>query len=209
MNNGWKLAGMLLGSMLLAGMLLTSTATMGVAGGSAHADARPTAPSGPPVPGPKANFFEDSDGSIYYEIRNLRTQGCADVQHHSHTPGANVRQYDCEGNQANQLWRLEPAAGTNYYALRNRESLQCLDIESTNPVPPNGTVVEQKPCNIFAQNQRWEFRFIGTAGIVTHNLVSRAGGKCLDLDDGSFGNDKRIQVWNCEAGNNNQLWYLN
>ena len=56
----------------------------------------------------------------------------------------------------------------------------------------------------------WEFRYVSATGnVVIYTLVSRAGGKCLDLDDGSFGNDKRIQVWNCEAGNSNQLWYLN
>ena len=106
------------------------------------------------VPGPKTN---GADG--YLEIRNLRTQGCVDVKDRSHTPGATIRQYNCGGNQANQLWRLEPAAGTNYYALRNRESFQCMDIRSTNPVPPNRTEVEQQPCNSFKQNQRWQFRF--------------------------------------------------
>ena len=47
--NGPKQAGMVLASMLLAG-----TATMGAGGGTAHADAHPTAPPGPTVPGPKA-----------------------------------------------------------------------------------------------------------------------------------------------------------
>lgn len=197
MNNGRK----------LAGLLLAGTATvgaMGVGGGSAHADEPPTSPT---AQAPTARSF---DGHV--EIRNLRTSGCVDVKGRSHAVGAIIRQYDCGVDQANQLWRLELVPGTTSYTMRNRESLQCLDIRSTAPVPPNRTVIEQDPCNTSKPTQRWQLRFIGFFGVgdvAAYNLVSNAGGKCLDLDDGSFGNDKRIQMWDCEGpGNDHQLWYF-
>ena len=185
-------------------ILLTAVAallTMGAGLGAARADEQPPAHTGPAT---TANI----EG--YQQIRNLRTSGCIDVKNRSHTAGGDIRQYNCGDDQANQLWRLEQVPGTSYLMFRNRESFQCIDIRGTASVPPNRTVIEQQPCAAGRTTQRWSLRFIGFYGNRTaYNLVSLAGSKCLDLDDGSTGNDKRIQVWDCQGpANDHQLWYL-
>jgi hypothetical protein len=187
----------------LTGLLLmgaTMLATLGAGVGAAHASERPTLST---AGGPTTNMIDS-----FYEVRNVGTLGCLTVKDRSHAPGALVRQFNCLGNAAHQTWRLEFFPNSSLFLLRNRESLQCLDIQSTAPIPPNRTRLIQNPCDTTSPTQRWRDPMVGVRdGFGYYDLVANASGTCVDLDDGSSGSDKLIQMWTCEgAGNDHQGW---
>jgi hypothetical protein len=187
----------------LAGLVLMGAAmlgTLGTGAGAAHATER-AAPS--TAGGPTPNVIDS-----YYEVRNVGTQGCLTVKDRSHAPGALVRQFNCLGNAAHQVWRLEFFPNSSVFMLRNRESFQCLDIQGSALLPPNRTRLIQNPCDATSLTQRWRDPFVGVRdGLGYYQLVADFSGKCIDLDDGSSGNDKLIQMWTCEGpGNDHQGW---
>ncbi|MZE67709.1 RICIN domain-containing protein, partial [Streptomyces sp. SID5789] len=78
---------------------------------------------------------------------------CLDVENGSATPGANVRQWHCNGAAA-QDWRLENA-GRGYYRLVSRAGGRCLDVAEGSRAP--GGNVRQWTCNGL-QPQLWRLQ---------------------------------------------------
>ena len=48
----------------------------------------------------------------------------------------------------------------------------------------------------------------GQSWSLTDNQVALDGGKCLDMTGGNFSNGSKPQIWDCAAGNPNQIWAL-
>ena len=153
-----------------------------------------------PPGGPTTNSF---DG--YYEIVNWGTNKCADVEGNSRKAGAVVHQWSC-ANDDNQLWKPVPIAGQpGWYQLVNRHSLLCLDLATGVDPVPLGTSAQQWTCGPYA-TESWRFDE-RTPGSPLNQFVTNSGGRCLDLDDGSFDNGAKIQAWGCEdIFNTHQFW---
>jgi hypothetical protein len=209
MNHGRRLAGL-----LLAGALAGAVA-IGL-GGSAQATAPPpatetinpvTVGAGPGVAPPGETGPATNRIGSYYMIVNQKSQKCADVQGKSFTFGAKVHQWGCK-NDTNQVWTLEPIAGTPYFNLRNFNSSWCMQVKSSAAVPANGTGIQQGYCSTTIPGSQWKLDVLVPNGNDTvYQISSRAGGVCLDLNDGTDDDNGKIQTWTCQGPFNNHQWW--
>ncbi|MCS6995489.1 MAG: RICIN domain-containing protein [Casimicrobiaceae bacterium] len=120
-------------------------------------------------------------GRDLVQIVNQGSGKCLDVEFRSRQPGANVQQYRCTGG-ANQLWQLRPAVAGGP-ALPGRPPAVV-----SPPVPP--VAVEARP----------QGRLV-YAGMI----VSRATGKCVDVERSRREDGVNIRQWHCN-GTDAQLW---
>lgn len=113
-----------------------------------------------------------SDGS--YKVINRANDRCLDVPGWSRQVGAQLGQWDCGVDQANQRFWLQ-ASGW-YYTLRNVHSDLCLELaDSTGPA---GVAIVQRTCST-ATSQRFAAVATGSApGFV--EMVSRHSGLCME-----------------------------
>jgi len=116
---------------------------------------------------------------------------CADVTSQSLWPGAEIKQYDCNGGGNQKYWFR--SVGSGYYQLMVRGSSLC--------VQENASTVTQENCNASATAQQWS---VTTTGSYV-NLKSRATGECLDVNGASTANSAAIITYTCN-GATNQQW---
>jgi len=116
---------------------------------------------------------------------------CADVTSQSLWPGAEIKQYDCNGGGNQKYWFR--SVGSGYYQLMVRGSSLCLQ--------ENASTVTQENCNASATAQQWS---VTTTGSYV-NLKSRATGECLDVNGASTANSAAIITYTCN-GATNQQW---
>lgn len=79
----------------------------------------------------------------------------------------------------------------------------CLDIR-TGDVVANDTQLQQFWCNAAYPSEQW-LLVPAPAPSGAYKLVTRPGGKCVDLNNGDTSNGARIQMWDC-ADTTNQYW---
>ncbi|MEU0060234.1 RICIN domain-containing protein [Streptomyces sp. NPDC006334] len=115
---------------------------------------------------------------------------CADVTSQSLWPGAQIKQWTCNGG-ANQRYWSRPVGG-GYYQLVVRNSSLC--------VRENAGTVTQENCDATAAGQQWSLTAAG--GYVT--VKSRATGKCLDVNGASTADSVAVITYTCNGGNNQQ-----
>ncbi|MEV2210132.1 RICIN domain-containing protein [Streptomyces sp. NPDC050997] len=116
---------------------------------------------------------------------------CADVTSQSLWPGAEIKQYDCNGGGNQKYWFK--SVGSGYYQLMVRGSSLC--------VQENASTVTQENCDASATGQQWS---VTTTGSYV-NLKSRATGECLDVNGASTANSAAIITYTCN-GATNQQW---
>ncbi|WP_405620845.1 RICIN domain-containing protein [Streptomyces sp. NBC_00076] len=116
---------------------------------------------------------------------------CADVTSQSLWPGAQIKQYDCNGGGNQKYWFKSVSSG--YYQLMVRGSSLC--------VQENASTVTQENCNASSTGQQWS---VTTTGSYV-NLKSRASGECLDVNGASTANSAAIITYTCN-GATNQQW---
>ena len=87
-----------------------------------------------------------------YQIDNVQSQTCLDVNGGSTGDGATVWIWSC-GSATSQQWKLSDA-GAGFYNLINVNSNSCLDLDNGGTAP--GTVIFQYHCN-GGDNQKWLF----------------------------------------------------
>lgn len=130
-----------------------------------------------------------------YKVSSKLSGKSLDVVASSSTPGAQIQQYDYNGNN-NQKWGVSAENGNfMIYALN---SYQCLDIP--NGTGNSGTYVQQYTCSHQA-NQNW--RLLSNNGF--YQIQNVASGKCLEVQNYSTGNGTRIVQSDCN-GADNKLW---
>ncbi|RZU23894.1 RICIN domain-containing protein [Streptomyces sp. BK239] len=115
---------------------------------------------------------------------------CADVTSQSLWPGAQIKQWTCNGG-ANQRYWSKPVGG-GYHQLVARNSSLC--------VRENAGTVTQENCDAAAAGQQWSLTAAG--GYVT--VKSRATGKCLDVNGASTADSAAVITYTCNGGTNQQ-----
>jgi hypothetical protein len=127
-----------------------------------------------------------------FESLTARHSGrCADVTSQSYAPGAQIKQYDCNGGGNQRFWFRD--AGAGYYNLVARHSALC--------VQENATTVTQENCGT-GSSQQWSV-VAASGSYVT--IRSRATGECLDVNGGSTANGAAVITYACN-GATNQQW---
>ncbi|MFE9674797.1 RICIN domain-containing protein [Streptomyces sp. NPDC006259] len=115
---------------------------------------------------------------------------CADVTSQSLWPGAQIKQYDCNGGANQKYWFK--SVGSGYYRLMVRNSSLC--------VQENAGTVTQENCSASATTQQWSLTTTGSYV----NIKSRASGKCLDVNGASTANGATVITYTCGSGTNQQ-----
>ncbi|MFF3445494.1 family 43 glycosylhydrolase, partial [Streptosporangium sp. NPDC002721] len=146
------------------------------------------------IPGPSG---ETTPTTV--RIRNRHNNLCLDDYNAATTPGAQVRQWTCNG-QANQDWQITPAAD-GYSTIVNRHSGLCLD--NTDWGTTAGSPVQQWTCNGLTV-QQWRITSVG-GGYST--LTNRHSGLCLDNYNFATTAGSEVRQWTCN-GNNAQQWTI-
>ncbi|GAA3465365.1 hypothetical protein J2S66_000962 [Saccharothrix longispora] len=131
-------------------------------------------------------------------IRNRHSNLCLDDYDFVTTPGAEVRQWTCNGEPV-QDWTLTPTEG-GYYQVTNVHSGLCLDNKDW--ATAAGSVVQQWTCNGMAV-QQW--RMTTTNGTTT--LVNRHSNLCLDDYNRNTEPGAEVRQWTCN-GQTNQQWVV-
>ncbi|MFI8189976.1 RICIN domain-containing protein [Streptomyces sp. NPDC085946] len=115
---------------------------------------------------------------------------CADVTGQSQWPGAQVKQYGCNGGANQRYWSR--AVGGGHHQLVTRHSSLCLQ--------ENATTVTQEACDASAAGQQWSLT--ATGSFVT--VRSRATGECLDVNGASTADSAAVITHPCNGGTNQQ-----
>ncbi|WP_156077263.1 family 43 glycosylhydrolase [Saccharothrix sp. NRRL B-16314] len=131
-------------------------------------------------------------------IRNEHSNLCLDDYNFVTTPGAEVRQWTCNG-EAVQDWTLTPT-DSGYYRITNGHSGLCLD--NKDGATAAGSAVQQWTCNSSAV-QQW--RMTTTSGTTT--LVNRHSNLCLDNYAWGITPGSEVRQWTC-TGAANQRWVV-
>jgi len=125
---------------------------------------------------------------------------CIDINNFSFDPGLALQQYECNGGQRNQLFRLRNM-GQGEFEIRSSSTDLCMDVWQSTLT--NGAAVVQWTCNqtatqrvrlIERDNGRMSFQFVHS-------------GRCLDVPSGQDDNNLKLQQWDC-LGNSAQSFFL-
>ncbi|WP_197093442.1 family 43 glycosylhydrolase [Nonomuraea sp. SBT364] len=146
------------------------------------------------LPGPSGEA-----APAYSRIRNRHSDLCLDDYNWVTTPGAEVRQWTCNG-LAPQDWQITPAAD-GYATIVNRHSGLCLDNRDWGSTA--GSPVQQWTCNGLAV-QQWR---ITAAGDGYSTIVNRHSGLCLDDYDWGTADGAEVRQWTCN-GSAVQQWRI-
>ncbi|WP_221088255.1 arabinan endo-1,5-alpha-L-arabinosidase [Deinococcus aquaedulcis] len=132
--------------------------------------------------------YQLSSGAVY-RLVNQTSNLCLDVQNGVASPAAQLQQWGCNG-QAAQNFRLE-AAGDGVYRLRSVLGAQdhCLDVANGGTTP--GTDVRLWPCNGLGA-QQWMLEDMGGG---FHRLVGPQTRLALDNVNGSVNAGTEVRTW--------------
>ncbi|MEU0672811.1 RICIN domain-containing protein [Streptomyces sp. NPDC006172] len=128
--------------------------------------------------------------AAYATLAARHSGKCADVTSQSLWPGAQIKQWSCNGGANQRYW--SKSVGGGYYQLVVRNSSLC--------VRENASTVTQENCDAAAAGQQWSLTTAG--GYVT--VRSRASGKCLDVNGASTADSAAVITYTCNGGTNQQ-----
>jgi hypothetical protein len=101
-----------------------------------------------------AEPIDPETGSLFRPLVNDKSELCMGVDNGSTSPGADIRQFQCDGT-LNQKWVPKPGArlqdGTPTFSFKNHDGL-CIGVDGASMA--NGAQLKQFPCDGRA-NQRW------------------------------------------------------
>ncbi len=127
-------------------------------------------------------------GSI--SIRNAASGKCLDIPDFTFEPEAHIEQFNCNGGQRNQLFRLNNL-GNGEYEIRSSNTDFCLDV--FNEDKGFGGKVQQWFCRGSA-NQKVRILDRGNG---QHSFQFVHSGLCLDVPNGRSDNGLQLQQWEC------------
>ncbi len=145
----------------------------------------------------------------YFIFDNLHSWLCLDVVDWGSYEGANVQQWGCNRNEAQQ-WEIlysypKYAYGKDgvhdaWYEIVNRANHRCLAVADRSEADGANVIVED--CDAGA-NQYWA---VGYPRAGTISLRALHSNKCLDVAHMSKAYGANVQQWTCWNGPN-QNWY--
>lgn len=139
------------------------------------------------------------NSSTRYKIISKKSGKALDVAWGDSANGANILQYQYEGNP-NQKWYLEPT-GDGYYVIKSAKTGKVVDVEGNSK--SNGANVLQWSYN-GGKNQQWKIEHVKDG---YYSIISRSSGKGLDVEKASTANNANVLQWNY-SGKDNQLWKI-
>ncbi len=145
-----------------------------------------------------------SASSVQWMLEITRHGKCVDVSDGGPGDGAKIQQWDCQSDNTNQLFTLEPVG--NYYQIKHAATGKCLDV--FNEYTASGTKVQLWTCGS-GTNQLWSISSnSSTSNGRDFKIVGVGSGKCIDLSGGQSTNGAQIQIWTCDSTNTNQNFAL-
>jgi agarase len=147
----------------------------------------------------------------YSVFENANSWLCLDVVDWGSYEGANVQQWGCNNNWAQQWevvfatrkWAQGPGPddhGTWWYEIVNRANHRCLAVAGRSEADGANVIVED--CDA-GPNQYWAR---GTPAVGVISLRALHSNKCLDVARLSRDYGANVQQWTCWSGPN-QRWY--
>ncbi len=184
----------------------------GVISGTAVIGERPVASNNSNRPSYGGKPYSDSDRTVrdvngilqgrqLYSgmIVSRASAKCIDVEGAKREDGINVRQWTCNGTNA-QLWDFMDL-GRGEMLIVARASNKVLDVVGANP--QDGANIAQYAWN-GGNHQRWRLE---PAGRGYFKLVSVGSNKCVDVDNAGHQDGANIHQWSCH-GKENQQWRI-
>jgi len=155
-----------------------------------------------------ANFSASAGGPIAdgtyrvlpTHIPSTSTPQCADVSGRSTASGADVIQWNCNG-QTNQAWQFRHLGG-GIYEITAAHSGLCLSVQAGSA--SNGADVLQETCNASAA-QRWLVRPVAGQSGVFELLPQTGTERCLDVFNSGTAAGTDIVQWTCNGGANQRF----
>ncbi len=144
-----------------------------------------------------ANVYWKVRWDGYYTITSKKSGKVVDVTNASTADGANIQQYQFNGNDA-QFLRLEPA-GNGYYFIISRKSGKVLDVEGSSTADSANVCQWTKHDG---DNQKWKLE---EAGDGYYYLINKKSRKALDVANGSTADGANIQQYT-RNGTDAQKW---
>lgn len=145
----------------------------------------------------------DENESEYMFLQAKHSGKCAQVDEASNANGANISQWDCL-NQDNVKWKWIKAGG-GYVFLKAQHSGKCAQVNEASSA--NGASITQWDC-VDQDNVKWAFRVVERSnGAKYYNIVNKASGKCMQVNEASMVNHASISQWDC-VNQDNVKWRL-
>lgn len=147
----------------------------------------------------------EAEAAVYFYIRPVHASGkCLTVHQASQLDNADIRQYDCRGQQ-NQQFRMR--SGTIGNEIVARHSQRCITVHQSRKA--NGTPIKQFEC--LGQRNQHFLANAGLAGgtniVAVHTLPLR-GAKCLNVKAASKANNAHIILWPCSDAPNSLFKFV-
>ncbi len=133
-----------------------------------------------------------------YKLIHKGTNQALNVANNSTAPGANVDQYNDNGNDA-QRW-IVTREEDGHYKFRHKNTNQCLDVSGNSSAPSTNVIQYTDNGN---DAQRWWMEAMSGG---YHKLKHKNTDQCLDAANNSAGPANVIQY--TDNGNNAQRWKL-
>jgi thermitase len=108
-----------------------------------------------------------------YQIANVNSGKCIDVNGASLENAASVIQWSCDNSDLNQQWRIEPV-GSGLYKLKAMHSGKVMDVSGVS-IADRAKIHQWD--DLGTANQKWRIEAYGSG----YRLIASHSGKCLDL----------------------------
>lgn len=136
-------------------------------------------------------------------LKARHSDKCAQVDGGSADNGANISQWDCL-DQNNVKWTWVET-GNGYVFLKAKHSGKCAQVDGASQA--NGANISQWDC-LNQDNVKWQFKLVQTVnGQRYYNVVNKASGKCMQVNENSNANGANISQWDC-VNQDNVKWAL-
>ncbi|XPF95332.1 RICIN domain-containing protein [Colwellia sp. RE-S-Sl-9] len=136
-------------------------------------------------------------GTTSLKARN--SSRCIDLSAGSNANGANIQQWGCNANNANQDITFV-SKGDGYYLMKTKHN-KCVDISGK--LTTNGATAVQWDC-YDGDNQQFKLVDKGNGWF---QLEAKHSNKCLEVANNSTTNGADIRQWACGNGNNQQFTF--
>ncbi|KAF7341850.1 hypothetical protein MSAN_02040500 [Mycena sanguinolenta] len=135
------------------------------------------------------------------------TNKCIDLTNGLITDGNVLQIWTCTAHDENQAWTGASEAQPDASVAANIYGGLAAEFCITPASNADGAQVAVATCGNFATtfpngNITWEI----PNGTEPGSISTYGGTKCLDVTNGSTANGVKLQIWDCVAGNTNQMW---
>ncbi len=127
-----------------------------------------------------------------YSLVAKHSNKLIDVYDWSKTNGGNIVQWEDNGGESNQIWRVF-GVGNNYYRLESKHSGKVLDLYNFS-MNDGGNIVQWDYWG--SSNQQWSFSEVETG---YYTITNRNSGKVIDVENASTANGANIQQWSSNS----------